>query len=141
MGVIYVTREGETNGAVDIEVGLTTAYSDTAPGPVIVPEGKTKLKQLIVAFGDLSPTAADKGAAYLLRLSGPGLVDNEQQFVVGAAFSVFTTAGDTGWGALNAKVFDVDIDVKAGATIAMYVMQSGGVDLGTPTTAITLGFV
>jgi hypothetical protein len=140
MSMIYVTREGETNAAVDIEASLTTSFSDTAPGPVIVPMGKTKIKQLIVAMGNLAPLAVDGNANILLRLAGSGLKDGEQTFVIGAQVALFTTGGDTGFGALPAKVYDVDIDVLQNGSISEFVQQAGGVDAGSPTVCVTLGF-
>ena len=136
----YEFREGPLNSTGDIEAALTTQGSNTAPGPITVPAGASKIKQLIAAIGDNTPTGADKNAAIVVRLSGSGLKDGEQSFVVGGYFCVFTTAGDNGFGALPAKVFNVDIDVVPGGTISIFGQQVLGVDLGVPELGVALGF-
>jgi hypothetical protein len=119
---------------------LTTQGSNTTPGAVVVPVGKSKLKQIIVAIGDNTPTGADKNANYLLRLTGSGLKESEHTFVVGGYNAVFTTAGDTGFGCLPAWVFNVDIDVIGNGTIGIYAQQALGVDVGIPEMGVALGF-
>lgn len=140
MGLKYEFREGPLNTTGNIETALTTQGSNAAPGPIVVPMGKTKLKQLIVAIGDNTPTGADKNASYVLRMSGSGLVESEHTFVVGGYNCVFTTAGDSGFGAMEAKVFNVDIDVIPNGTIGLFAMQVLGVDVGIPEMGVALGF-
>lgn len=135
----YITRENSLSATVDIETALTTLYDDTAPGPVIVPSGVSKIKQLIVAIG-CPNAAADGNAPFEVRLSGDGLVDGEQTFAVCYSYQIIATAGNTAWGNVPSKRFDVDIDVKSGGRIAIYGVQSGGVTVGTPEMVVSLGF-
>lgn len=135
----YIMREGPLNTTGDIEAMLSTEGSNTSPGTLLVPSGKSRIKHLIAVFGDNTPTGADKNAGILVRLAGKGMVE-EQMLAVGGYWAVFTTAGDSGFGQIPAMVFDVDMEVKPNEPISIYSMQALGVDLGVPECAIGLGF-
>ena len=134
----YVTRENSLSATVDVETALTTLYDDTAPGPIVVPSGMTRIKQIIVAIG-CPNSAADGNANFLLRMTGSGLVDGEHTFAVCNTYQILATAGNTGWGNVPAKRFDVDIAVKEG-NISLFGTQAGGVTVGTPEMVVALGF-
>jgi hypothetical protein len=139
MGMVYRTREGPCGVAADTWYLLATLGSDTTPGPLLVPGGKSKIKQVIVSFGNSTQTAAEFGYTYLVKLDGPGLTDGEQSFSPGSWCSPFTTAGEVG-APIGPLRFDVDINVKSGGQINIYGAVSAGVTNGTPEMAVTLGF-
>jgi len=136
----YVTREGSLSATVDVETALTTLYDDTAPGPLVVPSGVSKIKQMIVGIGDGAPATADANTNYLLRMTGDGLADGEQTFTIANSYAILATAGETAPGNIPAMRFDVDIDVVSGGRIALFGTQAGGVTVGTPEMVVCLGF-
>jgi len=140
MSMEYITREGPI-AAVDTRTQLTTQGSNAAPGPVMVPVGKTKIKQIIYALGDNTPTAADGGNNFFLTLSGTGLVDGEQFIPLAGYYADFSTAGDTGSNWPKLKRLDVDIDVSPLKQIGVFVEMTAGQAInGAPEVSVTLGF-
>ena len=77
---------------------------------------------------------------FLVSLSGNGLKDGEQTLVVGAAYSTFTTAGDTGMGSRIHGRHDVDINVTPNGVINVYGEGTLGVLWGAPEFGVTIGF-
>lgn len=137
--MIYVHREGPVT-AGDTRVALATQGAVTAPGTIIVPPGCTKLTQIIAAVGDNTPTGADGGHNYFITLSGTGMAEGDQSIGVGASFSDFTTAGETGIAGRIFALHEVDINVIGGKTISIYAEATLGVLWGQPEFGITLGF-
>jgi hypothetical protein len=140
MSMEYITREGPI-ATLDTRTQLTTQGSNTSPGPVLVPAGKTKIKQIIYALGDNTPTGADMGNNFFLTLSGSGIKDGEQYIPLAGMYADFTTAGDTGSPFPRAHLLDVDIDVESMKPIGIFVEMTAGAALaGAPEVSVTLGF-
>lgn len=135
----YITREGPIT-AGDTRTQLITQGAITSPGNIIVPPGKTKVKQIVVALGDNTPTGADGSHLFFVTLSGPGIEDGEQTLMVAGYYCDFTTAGDSGAPFPKAKRFDVDIDVVPGKQFGIFVEATLGALNGAPEASVTLGF-
>ena len=135
----YVHREGPV-AAGDTRTALTTQGAVAAPGTILVPPWATKIKQLIVAVGDNTATAADGGHNFLVSLSGNGMKDGEQTVVVGGAFCDFTTAGDSGLRSHIHERLDVDMNVVPNGIVNIYAEATLGVLWGQPEFGVTLGF-
>jgi hypothetical protein len=133
MSKLYRSREGEAT-ALDTKSQLTTLGSETAPGPLLVPSGVTKLTEIIIAACDNMGAAT--GTMSLVRLEGPGLPGGPEVFVAGA----FGHAVATGGAATNvAKLIDVDIPVTPGNEILIFGEMSG-TDTGQTSFGVTLVF-
>ena len=140
MSMEYITREGPI-AAVDTRTQLTTQGSNTTPGTILVPAGKTKIKQILYALGDNTPTAADGGNLFFLTLSGSGLRDGEQFLPLAGYYCDFTTAGDSGAPFPRTNLIDVDIDVESMKPLGIFVEETAGAAInGAPEVSVTLGF-
>jgi len=131
----YRTVEGETSATANTFTNLTTFGAETAVGPVKVPAGASRLAQIWIAIGTAADTAADS-AAYLLRLSGKGMRDGDQDFVIGAIGSGVTS---TATPSHMARVYDLELGVVANETITVAAANTGSTILAT-TLGVTLVF-
>lgn len=129
----YRTREGQVS-AIDTRTQLSTLGSETAPGPLLVPQGRTKIVQVIVAQAQNMAAAASYTA--LLRLEGPGLPEGPEVFAAGAGGSAVATGGN---GVNPAVKINVDIPVTAANEILMF-GEIGGADPGAVEMVATLVF-
>jgi hypothetical protein len=77
MARVYRTREG-TVSALDTRTQLSTLGSESAPGPLLVPQGKTKLVRIVAA--QCMNMAAATSYSALIRLEGPGLARRAGKF-------------------------------------------------------------
>lgn len=109
----YRAVEGEISGTVNTPTALTTFGAETSVGPVKVPAKVSKLVEISWAIGSTVDTAADS-ATYLLRLSGKGMQDGDQDFILGAIGGGVTNTGTV---AFPAQTRPVDINVVANETI------------------------
>lgn len=133
MTKVYRAREG-TITAIDTKTMLATTGSETAPGPLLVPNSAKKLTSVIVAgVSDLS-AAAD--AAFFIRLEGPGLKDGPEVIAVGADGAQVATGGQA---ARIAEIIDLNIDVIPNQEIIVF-GEMVGEDMGQITLAATLVF-
>ena len=135
MGKQYRTVEGELSGTVNTVVNLTTFGAETGVGPVKVPSGAQKISEIWAAVGATVDTAADS-SAYLLRLSGKGMLDGDQDFILGAVGGGVTNTG-TAWA--PAQKYPVDIGVKANEFITVATQYTGST-IPANTGGITLVF-
>lgn len=130
---LYRTREGDAT-AVDTRTQLTTLGSETAPGPLLVPQGaKVITGVLVAASGNMA--AATSFSAFI-RLEGPGLVNGPETFAVMAGGQAVATGG-------NAVVPMVRIPVHIPVTSANEILIFGemaGTDIGAVGFAVTLEF-
>ena len=123
-------------GGVDSWVLLTANGAFTTPGPLTVPSGFTKIKQVIHAEGDSTPTAASRNHGTILKLTG--VADGEALLCLSGLTGTGVTGGNAGT-MMGARRRDVDIPVKSGI-ISPYIAMSSGVDTSAPYSAVTLGF-
>ena len=129
----YRTREGEATG-VDTKSQLATLGSETAPGPLLVPAGSSKLSQIIVA--SMENMAAATSYSAFIRLEGAGLPGGPETFAVGAGGCAVATGGN---GASSASIIDVDVPVTPANEILIF-GEMAGTDVGQVSFAVTLVF-
>lgn len=130
----YRTVEGEP-GAVDVLTNLTTFGGETGVGPIKVPAANSRLVEIWVG-GAIGNDQAGETASLLLRLSGKGMAQGDQDFTIGGA-----GGGVTSTGSYNnpATIYAVDMSVTPNENINVAVMVTdANVVIGT--TSITLVF-
>lgn len=133
MSRLYRTREG-TVSAVDTRTQLSTLGSETAPGPLLVPAGASKLVGIIAAQN--FNMGAATGYTALVRLEGPGLPEGPESIVIGAGGVPVATGGN---GVNAAKFFPLDIPVTVANEILVF-GEMAGTDVGSSEFAVTLVF-
>ena len=129
----YRTREGEAT-AVDTKSQLSTLGSETAPGPLLVPAGVSKLVEIIVAVSQ--NFAAATSFSGFIRLEGAGLPGGPETFAVAAGGAAVATGGNN---ANVAIVIPVDVSVTPANEILLFA-EMAGTDVGQMSTAVTLIF-
>ncbi len=133
MAKLYRTREG-TVSAVDTRTQLTTLDSETAPGPLLVPQGVTKLVG-IIASQCFNMAAATSYSAFV-RLEGPGLKEGPESIAIGAGGAAVATGGN----GVNAAVFiPFEVDVIPAQEILIF-GEMAGTDVGSAEYVVTLVF-
>ena len=134
----YASREGDIT-ALDTVTNLTTLGSETAPGALNVPAGRTKIAQVIVAIGILriTPTTG-AGAIIFIRLGGKAVKGGEQTLVISGAGGITTTSGSEAFIA-GAIIIPADMEVISGNTLTI-AAEMAGADLGTVTVGVTVVF-
>ena len=133
MSKVYRTREG-TVSAVDTRTQLSTLGSETAPGPLLVPQGKTRLTQIIAA--QCMNMGAATSYSALIRLEGPGLPEGPEVFAIGAGGAQVATGGN---GVNRPVVIDCDIPVTSANEILLF-GEMCGTDVGSCEFTTTLVF-
>ena len=130
----YRTVEGEP-GAVDVLTNLTTFGGETGVGPIKVPADTSRLVEIWVG-GAIGNDTAGEASSLLLRLSGKGMAQGDQDFTIGGAGGGVTSTGSY---ANHAAVYAVDLTVTPNENVNVAVMLTdAAVIIGT--TAITLVF-
>lgn len=133
MPKLYRSREGEVT-AVDTKTQLTTLGSQTAPGPLLVPNNaKQLLGILLVAVANHSST---DDASFLLRLEGPGLVEGPEVIAAGAEAIQIATGGAAG---KKAHFIPLNIPVQPSQEILAF-GEMCGEDIGAVQFGVTLVF-
>jgi hypothetical protein len=130
---LYRSREGDVT-AVDTKTQLTTLGSETAPGPLLVPNIARRIAQLIVT--GISDMATNADTAYFCRLEGPGLTGGPEAFAVGADGAQVATGGQAG---RIADIIDVNIPVTSNQEILIF-GEMAGEDQGQMTMGVTVVF-
>lgn len=133
MAKLYRTREG-TVSAVDTKTQLTTLGSETAPGPLLVPAGATKLVGVIAA--QCFNMGAATGYSAFIRLEGPGLPEGPEVLGIGAGGVPVATGGN---GVLKAIYIAMDIPVTVANEILIF-GEMAGTDVGSAEYVVTLVF-
>lgn len=133
MSKLYRSREN-TITAVDTKTQLSTLGSETAPGPLLVPAGSSKLSKVIVTV--IPDTSAAVDTSYFARLEGPGLPEGPEVFAAGASAAQVATGGS---GSVDPFVIDVDIPVTASNEIIVF-GEACGEDPGNAVMGVTLCF-
>lgn len=119
----YRLREGDAT-AVDTKTGLTTAGSDTAPGPLMVPQGMKFITGVIVSA--IQNMAAATGFSGLVRLEGAGMANGPESLAVVAGGNAVATGGN----AVNpVKRIPVNFPVLEGNEIQIF-GEMCGTDVG-----------
>lgn len=133
MAKLYRSREGEAT-AVDTKTQLTTLGSESAPGPLLVPSGVTKLVGVIIAA--MENFAAATGYSAFIRLEGPGLPEGPETFGAAAGGVPVATGGNF---ASVAQLVKLDIPVTPANEILIFA-EMAGTDIGQVSVGVTLIF-
>ncbi len=130
---IYRTREGDAT-AVDTRTQLTTVGSETAPGPLLVPQGAKFITGVhVAAIGNM---AAATGYSMLIRLEGPGLPNGPETFAAGAGGQAVATGGN---GVMPATRIPCNLPVTPANEILIF-GEMVGTDIGGVGFSVTLEF-
>lgn len=133
VGKQYRTREGEAT-AVDTKTQLTTVGSETAPGPLLVPQGSTKLHSIIAAAD--GHKAAAGSCSSIVRLEGPGLPAGPEVITLNAMGGNVTTGAKS---AVPSAQLELDVPVTPGNEILIF-GEMCGVDITQVSFGVTLVF-
>lgn len=129
----YRTREGEAT-AIDTKSQLITVGSETAPGPLLVPQGVSNLVGVIVATESNYAAAESSGA--LIRLEGSGLPDGPEVLAAGAMGNDIATGARS---AIAAHFIPLNTPVTPANEILLFGEMVGG-DSGAVSFVVTLVF-
>ena len=129
----YRSREGEAT-AIDTKTQLTTMGPDTAPGPLNVPQGFTKLLGCFVAA--IGNGAATGAASSFVRLEGGGLTDGPI-VIAGPCMGGSVATGQAI--ARPAMWYPLDVQVEPGNEIIIF-GEFCGADIGQMSFGVTLVF-
>jgi hypothetical protein len=129
----YRTREGDVT-AVDTRTALTTVGSETAPGPLLVPQSAKYIVGVIVSH--ISSMAAATGYSAFIRIEGPGLSAGPQTMAIGAGGMAVATGGN----ACNpAKFLPLNLEVVPAQEIQLFA-EMAGTDVGQLSVSVTVVF-
>ncbi len=130
----YRTVEGEP-GAVNVLTNLTTFAGEAGVGPIKVPAAASRIAEIWAAVGSGPDTALETGAT-VLRLSGKGMAQGDQDFILGAVGNSITSTANQ---AAPAKIYPVDLAVVPNELINVAIAVTNA-DVLLGTTGITLVF-
>ena len=133
MKKLYRSREGDPID-VDTRLQLSTVGSETAPGPLLVPQGMKYIVAVHVA--GIMNMAAATGYSLLVRLEGAGLKNGPEVLAAGAGGVPVATGG-------NAVVPAVRIPVNFPVIPANEILifaEMCGTDIGGTGVIVTLEF-
>lgn len=116
-------REGEAT-AVDTKTQLTTAGSDTAPGPLMVPAQMKYITKIRAAA--IQNMAAATSFSAFIRLEGAGIANGTHTFAVAAGGNAVATGGN---GVNNPVMIPVNIPVTEGNEVQIF-GEMCGTDIG-----------
>lgn len=133
MAKLYRSREGDAT-AVDTKTQLTTLGSQTAPGPLLVPQGVKSLIGIMIV--QIFNMAAATGYSGLIRLEGAGLPQGPEVFGAGAGGVPVATGGN---GVVPAVIVPCDIPVTPANEILIFAEMTG-TDVGGTGFGVTLIF-
>lgn len=126
-------REGEAT-AVDTKTQLTTAGSDTAPGPLMVPKGMQFITKVRVAA--IQNMAAATGFSAFVRLEGAGMASGPQTLAAAAGGCAVATGGNF---AQYLTEIEVNFPVTEGNEIQVF-GEMCGTDIGQTGFVVGLEF-
>lgn len=129
----YRSRVGEVTAA-DTKTQLTRLGSEAAPGPLLVPQGVSRLLGILAAAGP--DHAAAGSASILVRLEGPGLPEGPEVVTLGAVGYNVATGGHS---AMRARWIPLDVPVTPGNEIMVFAEMCGA-DIGDIWVGVTLVF-
>ena len=133
MTKLYRSREGEAS-AGDTKTQLTTLGSETAPGPLLVPAGATRLLGIIVAA--CMNMAAATGFSAFVRLEGAGLPKGPETVAVLAGGGAVATGGNA---SIPAQYVPLDLEVTPSNEVLIF-GEMVGTDVGQVSFGVTLVF-
>jgi len=119
----YRVREGDVT-AVDTKTQLTTVGSDTAPGPLMVPQNMKYITAVTIAA--IQNMAAATGFSAFIRLEGPGLQNGPESLCAGAGGNAVATGGNF---VNKAARIPINLPVVPGNEIQVFA-EMAGTDIG-----------
>ncbi len=129
----YRVREGDVT-ALDTKTALTTVGSDTAPGPLMVPQGMKYITAVTIAA--IQNMAAATGFSGFIRLEGPGLKNGPETIAAVAGGNAVATGGN----AVNpAKRIPINFPVEPGNEVQVFA-EMAGTDIGGMGVVVGLEF-
>lgn len=129
----YRLREGDVT-AVDTKTALSTAGSDTAPGPLQVPGGMKFITGINVSA--IQNMAAATSYSAFIRLEGPGMINGPETFAVGAGGNAVATGGNA---VVEITHLTVNLPVSEANEIQVFA-EMCGTDIGTLSVQVGLEF-
>lgn len=130
----YRTVEGLVS-TVDTLTNLTTFGGETAVGPIKVPANTSRLVEI---WATVAVEIEDSEVqSYVLRLTGKGMSQGDQDFGLGAGAGNGTIVLGT---ALAAEIYPVDLSVTPNETINVQGMVAGSALAADGQFTITLVF-
>lgn len=133
MPKLYRSREGEVTD-LDTKTQLVTLGSETAPGPLLVPNRAKKLLGVLVAA--VGNHSAINDANFFIRLEGPGLQEGPEVIAAGAEATQIATGGAAG---KKAEMITLNIPIIPSQEILIF-GEMGGEDIGAVQFGVTLIF-
>ena len=130
----YRTVEGEP-GAVDVLTNITTFGAETGVGPIKVPASTSRLVEIWIASSVAPDTAAESGNV-IMRLSGKGMAQGDQDFMVGGSAGGASTAAAY---QTIVQIMPVDLSVTPNENINVAIAVTDAVTI-LGTVGITLVF-
>ena len=130
---LYRSRESQITAA-DTKTQLILLGSETAPGPLLVPNFARSLRA--VSHVAASNLAAAQEATHFIRLEGPGLRNGPEAFVSNSVGVVVATGG---MGAFQAHRVELGLEVTPGQEILIFA-EMAGTDPGESVVGVTLEF-
>jgi len=133
MDKLYRASEGDVT-ELDTRTQLTTVGSETAPGPLLVPQGMTHI--VAVHIASIFNMAAATGYSAFIRLEGAGLRAGPETLASHAGGVPVATGGN---GVLPAIRIPVNFEVIPANEILIFA-EMAGTDIGGAGFAVTLEF-
>lgn len=133
MPKLYRSREGEVTD-LDTKTQLVTLGSETAPGPLLVPNRAKKLLGVLVAA--VGNHSAINDATFFIRLEGPGLTEGPEVIAAGAEGTQVATGGAAG---KKAEFIPLNIPITPSQEILLF-GEMAGEDIGAVQFGVTLVF-
>lgn len=133
MKKLYRTREGSIT-AVDTRTALATVGSETAPGPLLVPQGMKYIIGFMVSH--IASQAAATSYSALFRVEGPGLKNGPECVAAGAGGNAVATGGNV---ALSPRFVPLNLPVIEGNEVQIF-GEMCGTDVGQLEMAVTVIF-
>lgn len=131
----YLSRSLSATQAVNTYTACPGLAGDGS-GPITVPQGVSHITRVRVSMGASAAITASTGGNVLLRLTGNGLRDGQQDIV---SYGMNVGATMTNVAPVLADEFPTDIAVKPGNQITPSFAYTGA-DWGTPEFAVELCF-
>lgn len=129
----YRTREGDVT-AVDTRTQLSTVGSETAPGPLLVPQSAKFIVGILAS--QISSMAAATGYSAFVRLEGAGLQNGPETVAIGAGGMAVATGGNA---AIKPVFIPLNLPVISAQEIQIF-GEMAGTDVGLLSMNVTLVF-
>ena len=139
MAKYYVTVGDAMTQATNTFAAVQTLPDGGTLSSIKVPPDMKKITVLGAAVTHDGAATIDTGNNFVVQLSGTGLVDGIQEFLVGALASQETGTSVTGTlSAQPANYRPIDVNLKPGEVVVSAAYT--GTDPGSPFIGLTLGF-